>query len=120
MKLTVVSFTLKCASPEQAHDLANFSHRNFVKHISLVSRDQSEKKHLKTFSEKRTTMCRVNKLEKDKKLILECIRKRIKWSKKTGRAIEWPGEQLIELPLALSDNQGNPRKGQKSYMAKVL
>ena len=35
-------------------------------------------------------------------------------SKKTGTPIERPGEQLLEYPLALCDNDGNLLKGQKS------
>ena len=31
-----------------------------------------------------------------------------------------PGEQLIELPLAIADNAGNLQKGQKSYTTRFL
>ena len=48
------------------------------------------------------------------------MRKKIKWSLRTGTPIEKRGEQLIALPLAISDHQGNPIKGQKSNMTKVL
>ena len=34
--------------------------------------------------------------------------------------INCSGEQLIELPLAIADNMGNPIKGQKSYTTKFL
>lgn len=43
------------------------------------------------------------------------MKKKQQFSKRTGTSIEKPGEQLIELPLALCDSTGNPIKGQKSY-----
>ena len=48
------------------------------------------------------------------------MRKKIKWSQCTGVPIQNAGEQLIALPLAISDHDGNPHKGQKSYMTKAL
>ena len=48
------------------------------------------------------------------------MRKKIKWPLRTGTPIEKAGEQLIALPLAISDHQGNPIKGQKSNMTEVL
>jgi len=43
--------------------------------------------------------------------------KKVKWSLRTGNPIDKAGEQLIMLPLAISDHQGNLNKGQKSYIA---
>ena len=48
-----------------------------------------------------------------------CIRKKLRWSKQIGKAVERPGEQFIELPLAISDHEGNPIKGQKSYTTRA-
>ena len=48
------------------------------------------------------------------------MRKKIKWSLRTGAPIQKAGEQLIALPLAISDHDGNPIKGQKSNMTKAL
>ena len=33
--------------------------------------------------------------------------------------MERPGKQFIELPLAISDREGNPTKGQKSYTTRA-
>ena len=41
-------------------------------------------------------------------------------SNKTGLPIDSPGEQLIQLPLALCDHEGQQNKGQKSYTTKSL
>ena len=48
------------------------------------------------------------------------MKKKMQFSRRTGRPIDQPGEQLIELPLALCDNTGNPIKGQKSYTTHFL
>ena len=48
------------------------------------------------------------------------MKKKMHFSKRTGRPIDKPGEQLIPLPLAISDSDGNPIKGQKSYSTKAL
>ena len=62
----------------------------------------------------------MTQLEKDKKLVLSAMKKKMQFSRRTGRPIDKPGEQLIELPLAISDNAGNPLKGQKSYTSRSL
>ena len=70
---------------------------------------------MQTLSEKKITKSRVTQLEKDKKLIITAMKKKMQFSRKTGRPVEHPGEQLVELPLAICDSEGNPHKGQKSY-----
>ena len=42
------------------------------------------------------------------------MKREMRFSHRTGTPIERPGEQLIELPLAISDSEGNPIKGQKA------
>ena len=48
------------------------------------------------------------------------MKRKLQFSRRTGMPINCPGEQLIELPLAIADNMGNPIKGQKSYTTKFL
>ena len=48
------------------------------------------------------------------------MKKKLQFSQRTGIPINRPGEQLIELPLALCDNTGNPIKGQKAYTTHFL
>ncbi len=80
----------------------------------------NRKKRLQTFSERKINKTRVSQLEKDKKLILSAMKKKMQFSRRTGRPIDTPGEQLIEFPLAISENTGNPLKGQKSYTTRSL
>ena len=63
---------------------------------------------------------RISQLERDKKLILSAMKRKMQFSHRIGAPIERPGEQLLELPLAISDNDGNPLKGQKSYTSRSL
>ena len=48
------------------------------------------------------------------------MKKKILFSKKVGKPIDTPGEQLLEYPLSISDNERIPLKGQKSYYTKSL
>ena len=63
---------------------------------------------------------RINQVEKDRRLVQKCLHKRLKWSKQTGTPVNILGEQYIELPLAIATNEGEPVKGQKSYMTKAI
>ena len=48
------------------------------------------------------------------------MKKKIQFSRKTGKPVDTLEEQLIELPLALCDHEGTPLKGQKSNTTKYL
>ena len=51
---------------------------------------------------------------------MAAMKRKIQFSHRIGTPIDRPGEQLIELPLAISENVDNPMKGQKSYTTKSL
>ena len=53
-------------------------------------------------------------------LVLSTMKKKMQPSKKTDSPNERPGEQLLEYPLALRDNDGKLLKGQKSYSTNYL
>ena len=48
------------------------------------------------------------------------MKKKMQYSQRNGKPIENPGEQLIEVPLSIANNDGNPIKGQNSYVTKAL
>ena len=121
------SFTNKVASPEQTNDLLSFREiglNDFLLRIqSCILKLPSvnapnRKKKLQTFSVRKINKKKVTKLEKDRKLIISAMRKKIKQSQITGHPIDQPFEQLIPLPLAICDSDGNPLKGQKSCITK--
>ena len=122
-------FTCKEANPAQQNDLLNFQligQQEFLQRIASVILKQpsvcapNRRCRLQTFSEKKIPKSRVTQLEKDKKLIITAMKKKMQFSQRKGRPVERPGEQLIELPLALCDSTGNPIKGQKSYTTHYL
>ena len=122
-------FTKQVATTQQSSDLLTFrsiGQQKFLNHITVSILKQSSvsvtvRKHrLNTFSSKRVNKQQVTQLQKDRSLILSCMRKKMKWSLRTGKPITNAGEQLISFPLALSDHCGIPNKGQKSYITKAL
>ena len=52
--------------------------------------------------------------------MLVAMKKKMQFSQRTGGSVEKAGEQLIDLPLAITDNTGKPLKGQKSYTTRSL
>ena len=82
----------------------------------------NRKHRLQTFSERNTKNTKkVSQLDKDKQLVLSAIKKKLQHSKKkTGAPIEQSGEQLIEYPLSICDNEGKALKGNKSYTTNVF
>ena len=122
-------FSSKKPSKEQYHDLMNFraiGNDEFLTRIKYtVLRESSvqapnRKKRLQTFTERTVTRQRLSQVERDRQLILSAMRKKMLFSKRTGTPIETPGEQLLELPMAICDHNGNPNKGQKSYTTRCL
>lgn len=112
-------FSDKTASTQQCYDPLNFriiGQKDFDSRINFfILKEPScsaptRKGNLQTFSTKKSNKQRVSQLEKDRKLILSCMRKKMKWSSRTGVPIETLGEQLITFPLAISDHNGNPIK----------
>ena len=114
---------------QQANDISTFrsiGEKEFLQRITFFILKQpstkapNRKRHLQTFSVGQRNTRKVSQLEKDKKLILSAMKKKMLYSQRTGRPVDKPGEQLIELPLAISDSDGKPLKGQKSYTTKTL
>ena len=75
---------------------------------------------LQTFSIKEVKTVRVSQLERDKKLLVSAMKNKILFSQKSGKPVDRPDEQLLQYPLSIGNNVGNPLKGQKSYFTKAL
>ena len=122
-------FTNQKATQQQSHDLLNFRQigqedyelriANFILRQPSVEAP-NRKRRMQTFSVRQVKTRRVSQLEKDKCLILAAMKKKMQYSKKTGRPIDKPGEQLLEYPVALCDHDGKLLKGQKSYTTNSL
>ena len=108
-------FTGEAARDQNSHDLLNFRKRGEEEYLLRISyftlktpsvQAPNRRRALKTFSTKQVNKRRVNS-------------SKIQFSQKTGKRIDRPGEQLV-LPLSLTDNEGNPLKGKKSYFTRSL
>lgn len=121
-------FDKKKATEEQAHDLLRFRYigqKEFLLRTAFYilkvpsTRAPNRRRCLQTFSEKKRTNRKISQLEKDRRLVLSAMKRKMQHSKKTGTPIDRPGEQLLEYPLALCDSEGNLIKGQKSYSTRL-
>jgi len=121
-------FTNKTATPEQRKDLLCFQEENqkeletYVEYHILKKSSicpKTKRKQLQTFSEKKVTKQRYNTLEKEKKLVSNCLKQRLVWCQYSK---ERPptAEQYIELPRALANADGIPHKGKKSGTTTAL
>ena len=122
-------FTRVKASPENSSDLLNFrkiGEEKFRLRISYyILREPSvqapiRRKALRTFTTKTVKSKKVSKLERDQKLLLSALKKKLQYSQKSGKPVQNPGEQLLEFPLSICDNEGMPIKGTKSNITKIL
>ena len=123
-------FTNKTATPQQSNDLLSFrsiGEQEFNQRIvsftlkNLLLKCQTVNVAFKPFPRRKLTKVEsLNYIEQYKQLLISAMRKKIQFSKRTGRPIEKPEEQLLELPLALADSDGNPLKGQKSFTTHSL
>ena len=78
-----------------------------------------KRKHLLTFSERKTTSKKVSDVEKERRLQLECWKKRVEHASKLGVPIKNTFEQCIELPRAIATINGLPVKGSKANATSV-
>ncbi len=80
----------------------------------------NRRRSLQTFTNRKPTEKRISQLEKDQKLVLAAIKRKLLFTQKTGVGVDRHHEQLLQYPLSLSDTEGNPLTGQKSYFTKCL
>lgn len=119
----------KTATAEQEHDLLAFrevGEEEFNKYVEYYVLGNASintaqrKRKLATFAEKRVCKRSLTQLQKDIKLVQTCMHKKLLWSKVSNQPVTSVADQYIPLPLAISDNEGKPRKGQKSYTSTTL
>ena len=93
------SFSNKSATFEQSSDLLAFrsmgSQEFLLQTATSILRNPSVQAparihRLQTFTERRANKQKVSRLERDCKLILSCMRKKMKWSNTTGKPTDTP------------------------------
>ncbi len=104
------------AGSEQEHDLLNFRYigqREYLARIASVILQQpsatvpNRKRRLVTFSDNKKKGQRISQLERDRRLILLAMRKKINHSKKTGKPIQQASELwgAVCVKILMSETQ---------------
>ena len=78
------------------------------------------RKSLLTFTERRGRKKKGSEIERERKLQLECWKKRVAFAISTGAQVNTSYEQCLELPRAIATIDGKPVKGNKSNTTTVL
>ena len=78
------------------------------------------RKRLLTFTERRSRRKKVSEIERERKLQIECWKKRVTFASSTGTHIPHAYQQCIELPRAIATSDGHPVKGTKANSTKVF
>jgi hypothetical protein len=121
-------FNPKPLTPEQSHDLLQFreigqaDYEQGVEYYTIRNPSVKPPKHRKrllTFTERCSRRKKVSAVEKERKLQIECWKKRVAFSNTTGRHMQGY-EQYIALPRAISTSEGTPTKGSKSNTTSSL
>ena len=117
-------FTGQLATNEQSCDMLSFrqvgeqAFKNYVKYHILQCPSSAKvplRKHkLMTMATSRTRKTRSTPKEREAKQVITCLRRRLAWLSHNEQPHSVSEEQYSELPRALSDEDGNPHKGNKS------
>ena len=122
-------FNKKSLTAEQVHDLLSFrdigqtEFETAVEYYTIRKPSVQPPKHRKqilTFTEKRSKPKKASVIEKERKLQIECWKKRVAFAISTGAQIQDTYEQCIELPRAIATSEGTPNKGTKSNITNSL
>ena len=116
-------FTHKLALPAQQHDLLNFTSigecdfKTYVQHMYLGNssvKPTARQHRLKTFATIKATKRLVSNLQKEKNFVSKCLKSRLIWAQVHDTSDECPEQQYLELPRAITTENGIPNKGEKS------
>ena len=122
-------FNTKQLTPQQTHDLTTFraigesEYKNRVEYYILRTPSVKPPKHRKsllTFTEKKARRKKGSQIEKERKIQIECWKKRVAYATTTGSKMSTNYEQCLELPRAIAYADGTPMKGAKSNTTTVL
>jgi len=71
------------------------------------------------FTERKSRQKKVSEIERERKLQIECWKKRVAFASSTGTQLGHAYEQCIELPQAIATSDGQPNKGTKANTTNV-
>ena len=117
------------ASPEQEKDLLSFhtigetDYKQYVDYCILrihATRGVQRRRRLTTFSTKRKERKRVKQIERERKNLEKCLRRKLQWIGTREDKTSDISEQLTILPYAITDDTSLPLKGTKSKTTDFL
>ena len=85
----------------------------------LSMKPPNRRKRLLTFTDRKSKQKKVSDIERERKLQIECWKKRIAFTSSTGTQIMNAYQQCIELPRAIATSDGLPVKCTKVNSTKV-
>lgn len=118
-------FNQKLPTPQQVQDLMNFrdiGQTEYERRVDYyIIRNSSVKPpNLLTFTERQTRRKKGSEIERERKLQIECWKKRVAFATNTGLEVNTTYQQCLELPRAIATFDGKPVKGNKSNITKVV
>ena len=72
-----------------------------------------------TFTERKSRQKKVSEIERERKIQIECWKKRVAYATRTGTQLDKVYEQCIELPRAIATSDGQLMKGTKANTTHV-
>lgn len=110
------------------HDLTNFravgqtEFRSRIEYYILRKPSTNPPKRgkcLLTFTERKSHKKKVTDIERERRLQIECWKKRVTFASTTGTSVPKGYQQFIELPRAIATSSGEQMKGTKANSTKV-
>ena len=121
-------FNHKKPTPEQIQDLMNFreiGQKEFERRVQYAILGSpsvtpaKRRKRLLIFTERRVRRKKVSEVEKERRLQIDCWKKRVAFASTTGSNLSSVFQQCIELPRAIATSDGNPVKFHQSIRKSV-
>ena len=122
------SFTGETATPEQREDLLDFHNigqHEFLKfvmtctlHLSSAKNTKRKKCKLHTFAKQKVTKQQLTNVERQKKIVSLCLRKRLLAQHRLNQLPTQ--DQYLELPRAIADANEMPHKAEKRNAREFL
>ena len=123
------AFTNSLATPEQAHDMLAFriigeeALDHYITHVIIGEPSTTNvvrHRKLLTMTSPKATKRKQSQKEKENKVVMTCLRRRLAWCNRTGLKYDVSKEQYSPYPRALSDEKGIAHKASKSMWTEKL
>lgn len=123
------TFTNSLATPEQAHDMLAFriigeeALDHYITHAIIGEPSTTNvvcRRKLLTMASPKATKRKQSQKEKENKVVMTCLKRRLAWCNRTGLKYDVSKEQYSPYPRALSEEKGIAHKASKSTWTEKL